>query len=243
MGLEVVQFVSDLNVAWPTAEDKVREGDDHIRNIKVALANTFPNISGQVQLSHTQLNAIPEYQAAFEAHLFPTGGIFAWSGAADEIPAGHVLCDGANGTPDLRNRFIIGAGGDYEVGDTGGAEEVESESVAVEVTIAGHALTAAEIAAHQHFVATTSQYSGSGDQLLSNSNYLYRSTDGGPGGDTQYILRGTASGPATAGLSSETGGGAEHSHEASSTPHTHTVSTLSPYYALCWIMKTLTWDL
>ena len=53
--------------------------------------------------------------------LLPSGCILLWSGAADTIPAGFALCDGENGTPDLRGRFVVGAGGsDYSVGATGG---------------------------------------------------------------------------------------------------------------------------
>jgi microcystin-dependent protein len=58
----------------------------------------------------------------------PIGGIVMWSGAATAIPDGWALCDGAtsNGrvTPDLRNRFVVGAGSHYAVGDTGGADSV-----------------------------------------------------------------------------------------------------------------------
>ena len=39
----------------------------------------------------------------------PSGGIIMWSGATNNIPTGWVICDGQNGTPDLRNRFVIGA--------------------------------------------------------------------------------------------------------------------------------------
>jgi len=46
--------------------------------------------------------------------------IVIWSGAIVDIPAGWQLCDGTNGTPDLRNRFIVGAGDTYTPGDTGG---------------------------------------------------------------------------------------------------------------------------
>lgn len=49
----------------------------------------------------------------------PQGGIIMWSGSIDSVPSGWALCDGTNGTPDLRNRFVIAAGGDYNVGDTG----------------------------------------------------------------------------------------------------------------------------
>lgn len=52
-----------------------------------------------------------------------TGMIILWSGAIVDIPAGYVLCDGNNGTPDLRNRFIVGAGDTYDPGDVGGATE------------------------------------------------------------------------------------------------------------------------
>ena len=39
---------------------------------------------------------------------FVTGMIILWSGAADAIPSGFVLCNGSNGTPDLRGRFVVG---------------------------------------------------------------------------------------------------------------------------------------
>jgi len=53
--------------------------------------------------------------------MFPTGMIFNWAGAIVDIPAGYVLCDGTAGTPDLRNKFIVGAGDTYNPGDSGGA--------------------------------------------------------------------------------------------------------------------------
>jgi len=49
------------------------------------------------------------------------GGIILWSGAVIDIPAGYQLCDGTNGTPDLRGQFVIGAGGAYAVAANGGA--------------------------------------------------------------------------------------------------------------------------
>ena len=51
----------------------------------------------------------------------PTGIIILWSGAIVNIPTGWVLCNGANGTPDLRNRFVIAAGDTYGPDDTGGS--------------------------------------------------------------------------------------------------------------------------
>lgn len=46
--------------------------------------------------------------------------IFMWYGSIESIPAGWALCDGSNGTPDLRDRFVIGAGSEHPIGNTGG---------------------------------------------------------------------------------------------------------------------------
>ena len=55
--------------------------------------------------------------------LFTAGMIILWSGSLGSIPAGWVLCDGTNSTPDLRNRFIVAAGDTYAVGATGGSAD------------------------------------------------------------------------------------------------------------------------
>ena len=52
-----------------------------------------------------------------------SGAIILWSGASDAIPSGYALCDGNNSTPDLRNRFIVGAGSGYTVDQTGGSAD------------------------------------------------------------------------------------------------------------------------
>jgi microcystin-dependent protein len=49
------------------------------------------------------------------------GSIVLWSGSLITIPVGWQLCNGTNGTPDLRNKFVIGAGDLYAVNDSGGA--------------------------------------------------------------------------------------------------------------------------
>ena len=57
----------------------------------------------------------------------PTGCVLMWTGAADMVPSGWALCDGTGGTPDLRGKFILGSGavvgegGPYASGDTGGS--------------------------------------------------------------------------------------------------------------------------
>lgn len=49
-----------------------------------------------------------------------TNQIVVWSGSIATIPAGYALCDGNNGTPNLLNYFMLGAGGTKNPGDTGG---------------------------------------------------------------------------------------------------------------------------
>lgn len=66
----------------------------------------------------------------------PKGVIVMWSGAVDAVPDSWALCDGTNGTPDLRGRFALGAGSSYAVGSSGGEEK--------------HTLTANELPVHTH---------------------------------------------------------------------------------------------
>lgn len=51
----------------------------------------------------------------------PKGVILMWYGPIATIPPGYVLCDGTHDTPDLRDLFILGAGGMFDPGDTGGS--------------------------------------------------------------------------------------------------------------------------
>ena len=71
---------------------------------------------------------------------FPVGGIVMWSGSIATIPAGWFICDGTNGTPDLRDRFIVGAGASYAVAATGGSRDaiVVSHTHTATVTDPGH---------------------------------------------------------------------------------------------------------
>jgi len=59
---------------------------------------------------------------ALSARL-PPGIILMWSGAVNAIPVGWALCDGQNGTPDLHGRFVVGVGGTYAAGATGGSKD------------------------------------------------------------------------------------------------------------------------
>lgn len=86
--------------------------------------------------------------------IIPQGVIVMWSGAADKIPQGWALCDGQTyggvKTPDLRNRFIVGAGGKYGPNATGGEENVT--------------LNADQLPPHQHQIQVRWRYYQLADQ-------------------------------------------------------------------------------
>jgi hypothetical protein len=90
--------------------------------------------SGQVLLSAGGSNT-PTWGSGF-----PSGGIIIWSGSSASIPSGWLLCDGSNSTPDLRNRFVVGATSTYAVGATGGSADaiVVSHTHTATVTDPGH---------------------------------------------------------------------------------------------------------
>jgi len=125
-----------------------------------------------------------------------SGTIILWSGNTGNVPGGWLLCDGNNGTPNLLNRFVVGAGSTYTVGSTGGSDTVT--------------LTSNNIPAHPHGVGTVAT-SSSGTHTHTTSNYalaVYGSISGafGPGSNASFL----------------TGGG--NSTTSSVANHTHTVS-------------------
>jgi hypothetical protein len=93
--------------------------------------------SGQVLLSAGG-STTPTWGTAFVA-----GMIMLWSGSSATIPSGWLLCDGSSSTPDLRNRFVVGATSTYAVGATGGSADaiVVSHTHTATVTDPGHAHT------------------------------------------------------------------------------------------------------
>lgn len=85
------------------------------------------------------------------SELVPTGAIVMWSGALDAIPDGWTLCDGSDGTPDLRDRFVLGAGVGEEPGSSGGAHSI----TLTEEQLASHThpITIASAGQHSHTFA------------------------------------------------------------------------------------------
>lgn len=72
----------------------------------------------------TAQKALETYVDTVAKGVVLKGMILMWSGKAEEIPTGWALCDGNNGTPNLTDKFIVGAGKGYAVGATGGADTV-----------------------------------------------------------------------------------------------------------------------
>lgn len=195
------------------------------------------------------------------ASRLPAGLITMWSGAVNAIPSGWALCNGANGTPDLRNRFVVGAGSTYGVGDTGGANSVT--------------LTTAQIPAHNHSASTGSNgshshsgtantagshnHSGSANSAGAHSHTQRAESDGGisdrmrlAGGNGSVLNSGVSTASAgahTHSLSINSNGSHTHSLSINNNgAHTHSVSVGNtgggqshenrpPYYALAYIMK------
>lgn len=76
----------------------------------------------------------------------PVGAIIMWAGSEMDIPAGWVLCNGDHGTPDLRNRFVVGAGVNHTRHDTGGNPAVSLEAK----HLPGHAHSPSPAGEHTH---------------------------------------------------------------------------------------------
>ena len=107
--------------------------------------------------------------APTSAPAIPSGGIILWSGSTGSVPSGWYLCDGTNGTPDLRNSFIVGAGNTYAVGATGGTADaiVVSHTHTATVTDPGHS----------HTLNVTDQLGGGGGGGDANSGPVHPSTN------------------------------------------------------------------
>jgi microcystin-dependent protein len=82
--------------------------------------------------------ATTAYVATAISAGIPSGGIIIWSGSSSAIPSGWYLCNGSNSTPDLRNRFVVGAGSTYSVAATGGSADAITVSHTHTVSDPGH---------------------------------------------------------------------------------------------------------
>jgi hypothetical protein len=112
----------------------------------LTLASALPAASGGtgVNAAGTSGNILTSNGSAWVSSApggyVPSGGIIMWSGSIASIPSGWYLCDGLNGTPNLRDKFVVGAGTTYAVADTGGSPNaiVVSHTHTATVTDPGH---------------------------------------------------------------------------------------------------------
>lgn len=100
----------------------------------------------------------------------PVGSIIPWYGNISDMPEGFALCDGKNGTPDLRDKFITGAGKLYKLGETGGENEVllEAEQTASHYHIVGRNQVGEN---GGYFLARSSAGTGNYN-ILANTGYI-----------------------------------------------------------------------
>ena len=257
MAVESATWIAQLNPTYPQSSDGLGQADDHLRLIKSVLQSTFPNLSAAVVRTADELNT-----------PVPIGFIGMWYGAADAIPQGWALCNGSaytrsdgNGqitSPDLRDKFILGAG-TTAVGTTGG-------NVGVTTATGGshdHGAATGSSGAHTHTGSTGATalteaqlpvhyfYTFNGDaggSVVTGSNSPTTTNNGFASNDAKYAIGGSGTTP-NRGRTNSVGSGATHVHTISSdgahthtitahAGHTHTISDVRPpFYALCYIMK------
>jgi hypothetical protein len=174
---------------------------------------------------------------------YVVGMITLWYGSINNVPAGWSICDGTNGTPDLRGRFVIGVSNDYAYNSTGGsatASGTTSSNGAHTHTgsTGGTTLTINDLPAHNHqLYCWTSGSQGNAENFGAGGAKGIAGNEEGTG--YSYINTG-ASGQQLV-QNAGTGSNA-HTHSISSDgAHTHTLSniaTVPPYRALYYIMYT-----
>ena len=192
-------------------------------------ADLLDGLDGGAYLNAGNLNAgtIPDGRLS-NSSLFVTGMIMMYTG--NSAPSGWAICNGSSGTPDLRDRFIVGAGSAYSVNNTGGAASVT--------------LSTAQLPAHSH---STPNHSHSFSASTTGGNHNHQYID-------QYVVidNGYRPWPASnndcAQRNVNTSGSGSHSHSVSGTTGNANPSTNNtgsgnshenrpPYYALMFIMK------
>jgi len=161
---------------------------------------------------------------------FVTGMIMLWSGSTGTIPSGWALCNGSNGTPNLRNRFVVGAGSTYAVNATGGSANA---------TLVSHNHTASTSVATKTGLNGTLTLlnrggsSGASSLMANSSGSIVRNNSTGSYGAGWQGEGGSNSSTATLTLN--------HNHSASTSVNSAgssaTNANLPPYYALAYIMR------
>ena len=163
--------------------------------------------------------------------VIPTGVIVMWSGSTSSVPTGWALCNGQNGTPDLRDRFIVGAGNSYSVGSKGGADSVTLTTS--QMPSHAHSLNVNSFNVKINFDSGVERASDKGTNISGTHNTIAEAGSG-----SQYGIRigSTASydnGYAVSDLTHASTIDASISNSGSDQSH----ENRPPYYALAFIMK------
>ncbi len=157
--------------------------------------------------------------------IIPQGGIIMWSGSVSAIPAGWALCDGQNGTPNLKDKFIMGAGGGYNPGNTGGNATVT--------------LSVDQLPGHTHTPGTLHIISSGSHEHTTNAGQQESKAVGknGTGAGEGAQSPGSAAAVTGAGEGSHTHASTDFAGETGSTGKNQAVNIIPPYYVLAFIMK------
>jgi len=228
-----------LNDNWDSADTEIKAledskvnntGDETIAGVKTfsdgivsnVTGNVIGNVTGDLTGDAATLNGLTA------AQIIPSGLISMWSGTNANIPSGWALCNGANGTPDLGDRFIMGDTADAR-GANGSSHTATTSSNGAHShggSTASHTLTIAQIPAHGHSINT--RY-GTVNNGLSGTDVPNQVSAADI--EAQYSRLST-------GAVQSAGGNEGHSHSIGSDgSHNHTVDTRGKYYKLAFIMK------
>ena len=192
-----------------------------VQNKKLFSKGTDGNIF-QIGLTDAEITAIEDSITDQVEARMPTGMISLWSGSIANVPVGWALCDGTQGTPDLRNRSIIAAGDEFSVGDSGDGSTPEHDHTA------NHDHTATFAGVNQ--TGTMSKVQAKSGSLSTSGVFSHTNTDPGntSGGDASanVTFSMTPTGSVTVNTTTLTTG------------TTGTGTTVVPkHYALAYIMK------
>jgi microcystin-dependent protein/cytoskeletal protein CcmA (bactofilin family) len=185
---------------------------------------------------------------AFVHNVMPTGAIIMWAGSINSIPSGWALCDGSNGTPDLRDRFIVGAG-TANIGTTGGSATTTLTQAMLPPHIHSVSLTGNTNAGgtHSHIASVTeTAHTHTYDRATLNSaafNYNNAYPQNGTAYTYSLTNTSTTTGTRSTGLSVGVSQAADHTHSITITGNTGSIGsstsfdTRPPYYTLCFLQK------
>lgn len=182
------------------------------------------------------------------ATQLPRGIITMWSGATNAVPSGWALCDGNNDTPNLKDRFIVGAGQSYGVGNTGGnitqTPSVWTNAAGTGIQVAGTAINTSQMPWHTHSGSVGSDASIQVQDSIQSSSageWLADDSFGSIGWSSSPIRKPLKDFSASLSING-TGGNQPHYHGVTDNGHAHTAAASAidvrpPYYALAFIMK------